>query len=291
MIKVIANATNKGGEGKTTMSIMLVEYIALMMGKKVLAIDLDPQANFSKYYLNLEYDPVYRGGKIPPFHPEYSADDVDTSWNGRSSIANIFYGEEVIPYPTDFKNVEILPAHSAKLQEAEAVTKNEVLEKVHLQLKRFVQLPEVQEEYDVIVIDTPPSKGPLTIAGIKACTDMVIPSQMEEDSIDGIYGMMQLWKQETYTRPPEFPINLAGILANRVRDVSLHKNFFDQLKSLESTRNYMVDDKIKERVIYGELRVKEDRPKSVFELAKGHVARKECETVCKAIMKRVYSHG
>jgi len=182
-------------------------------------------------------------------------------------------------------------AHSAKLQEAEAVTKNELLEKVHLQLMRFVQLPEVQQEYDVIVIDTPPSKGPLTIAAIKACTDMVIPSQMEEDSIDGIYGMMQLWKQETYARSPDFPIKIAGILANRVRDVSLHKNFFDQLKSLESTRRFVLDNKIKERVIYGELRVKEDRPKSVFELTKDHVARKESEVVCKNIMERIYNYA
>ncbi|MCZ6914491.1 MAG: ParA family protein [Rickettsia endosymbiont of Ixodes persulcatus] len=290
MIKVIANATNKGGEGKTTMSIMLAEYVALTLNKKVLAIDLDPQANFSKYYLNLEYDPVYKGGKVPPIHPEYNS-DKDINWDGRSSIANIFYGEEVTPYPTDFPNIEILPAHSSKLQEAEAVTRNEVLEKVHLQLKRFIQLPDVQKEYDVIILDTPPSKGPLTIAGIKACTHMVIPSQMEEDSIDGIYGMLQLWKQETYSRSPEHPINIAGILANRVRDVSLHNNFFEQLKSLESTRDFVITKKIKERVIYGELRVKDDRPKSVFELPKNHVARKECETVCKIIMERIYNHG
>ncbi len=289
MIKVIANATNKGGEGKTTMSIMIAEYAAIIMNKKVLAIDLDPQANFSKYYLHLEYDPVYKGGKVPPIHPDYNPSE-DISWNGRSSIANIFYGEEVVPYPTDFNNIEILPAHSNKLQEAEAVTKNEVLEKVHLQLKKFVNLPEVKNEYDVIVIDTPPSKGPLTIAGIKACSHMVIPSQMEEDSIDGIYGMMQLWKQETYARPLDNPIILAGILANRVREVSLHKNFFEQLKSLESTKNYIIDKKIKERVIYGELRVKEERPKSVFELPQDNVARKECEAVCKIIMKRVYSN-
>lgn len=290
MIKVIANATNKGGEGKTTMSIMLAEYAALVLNKRVLAIDLDPQANFSKYYLNLEYDPAYKGGKIPPIHPEYNPEE-DIKWDGRSTIANIFYAEEVTPYPTAFSNIEILPAHSSKLQEAEAVTKNEVLEKVHLQLKRFIELPEVQKEYDVIILDTPPSKGPLTIAGIKACTDMVIPSQMEEDSIDGIYGMLQLWKQETYSRSPKYPINIAGILANRVRDVSLHNNFFEQLKSLESTRDFVITKKIKERVIYGELRVKDDRPKSVFELPKDHIARKECEIVCKLIMQRIYNHG
>lgn len=290
MVKVLINATNKGGEGKTTMSILLAEYAALVMNKKVLVIDLDPQANFSKYFLNLEYDPFYKGGKIPPIHPDFEP-DKDLDWDGRSSIANIFYGEEVIPYPVYNKNIEILPAHSNKLQEAEAVTKEEVLEKVHLQLKKFIALPEVQAEYDFIIIDTPPSKGPLTIAGIKACTDLIIPAQMEEDSIDGIYGMMQLWRQESYARPQSNPINLAGILANRFRHVALHKNFYEQLKSLDSTKNYLIDRKIQERVIYGELRVKDDCPKSVFELSNNHIARQECEDVCATIMQRVLDHA
>lgn len=293
MAKIIATATNKGGEGKTTLSILLAEYAALVMNKKVLAIDLDPQANFSKYFLELEYDPVYKGGKVPPIHPDYDPDN-DQGWDGRSTIANIFYGDPIIPYPTDFELIEILPAHSNKLQEAEAVTKNEVLEKVHLQLKRFLNLDEVKNEYEIIVIDTPPSKGPLTIAGIKACTDMVIPSQMEEDSIDGIYGMLQLWKQETYSRSSDNPINLAGILANRFRNVSLHKSFFQQLKSLESTKDFIVEDKIKDRIVYGELRVKVDRPKSVFEQTKNQdvlKAQSECLAVCETIMKRIFKNG
>tara|TARA_R110000868_G_scaffold266583_1_gene525866 strand:- start:74746 stop:75618 length:873 start_codon:yes stop_codon:yes gene_type:complete len=290
MAKVIANATNKGGEGKTTMSIMLAEYAALIMNKRVLAIDLDPQANFSKYYINIEYDTAYKGGKIPPIHPEYDP-NVDMGWDGRSSIANIFYGEEVFPYKTNFDLIDILPSHSHRLQEAEAVTKDEVLKKVHLRLKEFLDIPELQDSYDVVIIDTPPSKGPLTIAGIKACTDIVIPSQMEEDSVDGIYGMLQLWKQETYSRPADNPIKIAGILANRVRNVSLHKSLYDQLKSLESTKDLVLNEIIKERVIYGELRVKEDRPKSVFDLPASHPARKECEAVCSTIMKRIYENG
>ena len=290
MAKIIACATNKGGEGKTFMSILLAVYAALKMKKKVLAIDLDAQANFSKYFLPIEYDPAYKEGKLPPIHPDYDPDN-DTDWDGRSSIANIFYGEGVIPYPTSFENIEVAPAHSLKLKEAEAVTKEEVLEKVHLQLKRFLHLDEVQQAYDLIVIDTPPSKGPLTVSGIKACTDIIIPAQMEEDSIDGVYGMLQLWKQETYERPESNPINLVGIIANRVRNVSLHNSFYEQLKSLESTKNYISPYKISERVIYGELRIKEERPKSVFELPEGHVARIECEKVCEYIMEKIYSHG
>ena len=146
----------------------------------------------------MEYDPVYKGGKIPPLHPDYEASDDD--WDGRSTIADIFYGEEVMPYPTSIAKLELLPANSYKLQEAESLTKHEVVEKVQLQLKRFLNLPDVHNNYDVIILDTPPSKGPLTIAAIKASSHMVIPAQMEQFSIEGIYGMLQLWKQETYAR-------------------------------------------------------------------------------------------
>ena len=290
MTKIIVNATNKGGEGKTTTSINLAEYASLIMGKKVLGIDLDPQANFSSRYTPMERDPAYKGGKIPSAHPDYEPEE-DLDWDGRSTIANIFYGEEVIPYPTNISNLEILPSHSNKLQEAEAVTKSEVLEKVHLQLKRFLDHPEIPKEYDIIVIDTPPSKGPLTIAAIKAASHIVIPSQMEQYSIDGIYGMMQLWKQETYAREEDNPIQLVGILPNQVRDIKLHQQFYKSLAETQGIQELMIPHKIKKRAIYTEILVEEASPKSIFELPENHIARKELESACQYIMKKVFNHG
>jgi chromosome partitioning protein len=111
MTKIIVNATHKGGEGKTTNSIMLAEYSALIQGLKTLIIDMDPQANLSGRYISMEYDPAYKGGKVPALHPDFEQ-GLDHEWDGRSSIANIFYGEEVIPYPTAIANLELLPAHS-----------------------------------------------------------------------------------------------------------------------------------------------------------------------------------
>ncbi len=290
MTKIIVNATNKGGEGKTTTSINIAEYASLIMNKKVLGIDLDPQGNFSSRYIAMERDPAYKGGKIPSSHPDYEP-ETDLDWDGRSTIANIFYGEEVIPYPTDISNMELLPAHSNKLQEAEAVTKNEVLEKVHLQLKRFLDLPEVKREYEVIIIDTPPSKGPLTIAAIKAASHIVIPSQMEQYSIDGVYGMLQLWKQETYARSKNNPINLVGILPNQVRDIKLHEQFYNSLKATNGIKDYIIPHKIKKRAIYTEILVENANPKSIFALPDKHVAYKELITVCQYIMERVFNNG
>lgn len=290
MTKIIVNATNKGGEGKTTTSIHLVEYAALVMKKKVLGIDLDPQANFSGRYIAMEYDPAYKGGKIPAIHPDYEP-DKDFDWDGRSTIANIFYGEGVQPYPTSIKNVEIMPSHSNKLQEAETINKKEVLSKVYDQLHYFLESPAIKKEYDIIIIDTPPSKGPLTIAAIKAATHLVIPTQMEQFSVEGIYGMMQLWKQETYARPKERPITLVGILPNQVRDINLHEQFYNGLNNMDGIKEYVMPFKIKKRAIYTEILVENASPKSVFELPKNNIARKECEDVCRYIMKRVFEHG
>jgi len=290
MTKVIVNATNKGGEGKTTTSINLAEYASLIMGKKVLAIDLDPQANFSSRYVAMERDPAYKGGKIPSVHPDFEP-EKDHDWDGVSTIANIFYGEEVVPYPTDIPNLELLPAHSNKLQEAEAVTKNDVLEKVHLQLKKFLELPGIKESYEVVIIDTPPSKGPLTIAAIKAASHIVIPSQMEQYSIDGIYGMMQLWKQETYARGENNPIELVGILPNQFRDTKLHEQFYNELRNTKGLKDFMITHKIKKRTIYTEMLVENANPKSIFELPTDHIARNELENACQYIMKKVFKHG
>ena len=290
MLKIIVNATHKGGEGKTTNTIMLAEYVALVLNLKTLIIDMDPQANFSGRYIHMEYDPAYRGGKIPALHPDYEP-DVDQDWDGRSGIANIFYGEEVIPYPTAIPNLDLLPAHSIKLQEAEAVTKNEVLNKVHLQLKRFLDLPDVRKMYDVIVIDTPPSKGPLTIAAVKAASHIVIPAQMEQFSIEGIYGMLQLWKQETYCREQDNPLQLVGILPNQVRDIKLHKQFLASLQERKGVSNYVMPHIIKKRAIYTEILVEDANPKSIFDLPLTNVARKEYEWACHYIMERVMNHG
>lgn len=290
MAKVIVNATHKGGEGKTTNSIVLAEYAALIKQFRTLIIDMDPQANFSGRYIKMSYDPAYQGGKIPPLHPDYEP-DVDKDWDGRSGIANIFYGEEVIPYPTPLSNLELAPAHSVKLQEAEAVTKNEVREKVHLQLKRFLEQPDVQKSYDVIIIDTPPSKGPLTIAAIKAATHLIIPAQMEQFSIEGIYGMLQLWKQESYCRTNDNPIELVGILPNQIRNINIHRGFLNDLRNKEFTAKYVLPFEIKKRAVYTEILAENANPKSIFDLPENSSERIEYEVACRYIMERVFNHG
>jgi chromosome partitioning protein len=90
-MEIIAFVNNKGGVGKTTCSRTMAEYLSKVKKRPTLAIDFDPQCNFSHQYLHMEIDPAAPEGLMPPIHPDYdSADPDDNDWEGRSSIAEIF---------------------------------------------------------------------------------------------------------------------------------------------------------------------------------------------------------
>ena len=263
----------------------------LFMDKKVLAIDFDPQCNFSQRYLKMDADPIAPEGLLPPIHPDYDPNDPDDAdWDGRSSIAGIFFASPIVPYPTYIKNLDIAPGHAEKLLSAEAVRKSEVVEKVHEQLRKFLSEPDVQESYDVVVIDTAPSKGPLTVSVIKAATDIVIPSIMESQPIQGIYGMLQLWMQESLSRPGDKPLNLVGILPNMFRKTTLHNDMLESLKNSSSISKYVMPVKIGHRIAFAEVDSEEANPRSVFDLPDNNIAKQEALEVCKYITERIFNH-
>jgi chromosome partitioning protein len=289
MAKVIVAATNKGGDGKTKTSILLSEYLTIIKKKRVLAIDLDPQCNFSHRFIDMEIDPVEPQGKIPPIHPNYLDEPYDeTNWNGRSSIADIFYGESVLPYPTHIDLLDIAPGYAMRLLEAEAVRKSEVKNKVHQQMHLFLSDPDLHEAYDAVLIDTAPSKGPLTVSAIKAATHIIIPSQMEQNSIQGIYGMLQLWKQEALQRDKNYPLELIGILPNKVRDVNLHKDLLNELRQTEFIGKYVMQHMLKLRAAYAEFDAEEANPRSVFNLSDNNIVKNEAMNVCDSIYDKVF---
>jgi chromosome partitioning protein len=289
---VIAPANNKGGVGKTKISIILAEYFSQVKGMKVLAIDFDSQCNFSQRFLKMRIDPALKHGKIPPVHPDYDPDDPDdAAWDGISTIADIFYGTPngIIPYPTHIKNLDITPAHAAKLLEAEAKRPTEIVEKIHLQLKSFLwDTPEVANAYDIVIIDTAPSKGPLTIAAIKAATHMLIPSVMEEQPIQGIYGMMQLWMQESLERPKDQRLDLIGILPNLLRrNTNLHQDMLNSLKSNPQLSKYVIPHELAQRTIFAEVDSEHASPRCIFDLPDSNKAKKEALQFCEYVERRI----
>ena len=288
-MEIIAFVNNKGGVGKTTCSKLMAEYLSKIKRSRTLCIDFDPQCNFSHQYLDMEIDPGAPEGLIPPIHPDYDPTDPDDAdWDGRSSIAEIFYGQGVVPYPTYVENLDITPGHAEKLLTAESVRRSEVVEKVHKQLANFLKSPDVQAAYDTVVIDTAPSKGPLTISVIKAATHIVIPSVMEEQPIQGIYGMLQLWMQESLAREKQRPLQLIGILPNMFKQTRLHRDILTSLCDNDAIGKYVLPIKFSQRIVFAEVDAAESNPRSIFDFHDQHVAKMEAMEVCRHIAERIF---
>jgi chromosome partitioning protein len=290
MMKIIAPTNNKGGVGKTKTSILLAEYMSLILKKRVLAIDFDPQCNFSQRFLKMEIDPTSPQGFMPPIHPDYDPNSLeDKNWDGRSSVADIFYKQGVIPYPTYIGNLDIMPGHAEKLLEAEAVRRNEVVEKVHKQLGKLLSSSDIQATYDVVIIDTAPSKGPLTVSVVKAASHIVIPCVMEEQPIQGVYGMLQLWMQESIRREPSRPLELIGILPNMFRQINLHKDMLNSLQQNHSLGKFIMPVKLGQRSVFAEVDADGATPKTVFDLPDNNTAKQEALEVCKFITEKMFN--
>lgn len=288
-MKIIAFVNNKGGVGKTTCSKLMAEYLSKSKNLRTLCIDFDPQCNFSHQYLPMEIDLAAPEGLMPPIHPDYNSNDPeDADWDGRSSIAEIFYGQGVIPYPTYVEKLDIAPGHAEKLLAAESVRRSEVVEKVHKQLANFLNSPDVRAAYDAIVIDTAPSKGPLTISVIKAATHIIIPSVMEEQPVQGIYGMLQLWMQESLMREKGRPLQLIGILPNMFKQTRLHKDILQSLQDNPALGKYVLPVKFSQRIVFAEVDAADSNPKSIFDFQEHHVAKREATEVCSYIAERIF---
>jgi chromosome partitioning protein len=159
MSKIIAIANQKGGVGKTVTSINLSSALA-HFGRKVLLIDLDPQGNSSRGY------------------------GIDISQLNKSLFDVLVHDEpiEKIIKKTIVKNVDIAsPKLMLSTIESAVSNKNE---QPFFLLKKA--LNPVENKYDYIIIDCPPSLGILTINALVVANTILIPVQCEYFAMEAI---------------------------------------------------------------------------------------------------------
>lgn len=158
-MKKICIFNQKGGVGKTTTNINLCAYLA-MEGYKVLTIDIDPQGNTTS------------GLGLDKRNLEFSMYDVLTS---NVSLSDVILKSELI------QNLYIAPA-TMELAGAEV----EVINRGDRETILLNEINKVQDQFDFIFIDCPPSLGVLTINALTAVDSVLIPIQCEFYALEGV---------------------------------------------------------------------------------------------------------
>lgn len=184
MAKVISLFNQKGGVGKTTTNVNLCAALALK-GKKVLSIDIDPQGNstsgfgFDKNNLeNTIYDILIEGIDI----------------------------NKVI-CSTEIKGLDLIPSN-IQLAGAEI----ELTNTKHREKTLNEKLNLLDENYDFIIIDCPPSLGLLSLNALTASHSVLIPIQCEYYSLEGVGQLMDTVKLVKKTLNPN--LDIEGVLLN-----------------------------------------------------------------------------
>ncbi len=187
MGRAVSVSLQKGGVGKTTVAINLADALAAR-GNEVLLVDLDQQGNATE---GVGLKDVYENASPNVGDVLTDSDPVDA--------------REVI---VDRDAFDVLPAH---------VDLDETAEKIRnstfgmLWVRRRIVEPLLDDEYDYVVIDSPPSLGPLSDASLIGAGNVVVPLLMSEPSVSGFERM---WEHQIVPIRNEVDLDLLAIVPN-----------------------------------------------------------------------------
>lgn len=203
-MKIYSMSNQKGGVAKTTSVINLAAALT-KLGKKVLAIDMDPQGNLT------------------------------SGLNQKDKFEKSIYDVLVSDFPikqaiihTEWEGLDLIPT-AIKLANAELELANVMGRETVLQ--DILRDTKIAKEYDFIIIDTNPSLGLLTINALGAAEGVIIPMEPEIYSLEGIDYLIQVIS--LIKKKVNKDLEIAGVLLTKVHpQTRVSRDFQDEVKSI-----------------------------------------------------------
>lgn len=223
MARIIALALQKGGVGKTTSCVTFAATLA-QKGKKVLLIDFDSQGNASMCF------------GINPDNLERTIFSViKGDCDIEEAIIKTNYGVDLLPANDDLSSLDMLIIENKDVFNRPAFVLSD-------------EIKEIKDNYDYIFIDLPPSLSLITINGLTASSDVIIPMQCEYLATAGVNKLLKTIEKVRANYNPS--LNLLGIFATMFNSrTNLSSVVLQEARKFGAKSNIKVFDSVISRSI------------------------------------------
>jgi len=233
-MRVIAVYHNKGGVGKTTVSVNLAASLS-RKGKKVLLIDMDAQANttFATGLIKFQFEEDDNIIQSYVFHLLESGDF--------NFIPDIVRRSQGFNTP----EIDVIPSHINLIEHQDKLNKIAVSRS-----RLLVKLKQVKDYYDIVIIDTPPSRDLYAEIPLIAADYLIIPSDLKPFANQGLNNVKNFVKQVNEYREAiaRDPLVLIGVLPSKIStNFQFLKHTFPKQKSVIPDRHKLP---LMESIIY-----------------------------------------